>query len=288
MGTDSGNGQLGDRTRAPTKISACVFPALHSPASASQCEKGRTANNLGTPTVDLSPQRSAPTWNVSNGRRISHSEASTVPASVPMSTPKRQIAQLARSARRVGDVFLDSQQQGSLRWVIDDLWEGYKDEAAKDESRAWYLFPTLILPKILAQPSRSFLRSLFAPPTPPSTAQSLLVPPPTSGFFPSYSITFLSPFGTTSNNPNARVSAAMKKAIFNDYADAIKALSEKLGSQKWFLGSEHPTPLDALLFAYLHCLLGSSDVVRAQVTERVNLVAWELRVRRTVKAAFVS
>ncbi|KAF9073693.1 hypothetical protein BDP27DRAFT_1259633 [Rhodocollybia butyracea] len=174
--------------------------------------------------------------------------------------------------------------------ALDDLWEGYKDEAAKDESRAWValLEGHVHAALILAQPPRSFFQSLFDAPTPPSTAQPLLVPPPTSGFFPSYSITFLSPFGTASANPNTRISPAMKKAIFNDYADAIKALSEKLGSQKWFLGSEHPTPLDALLFAYLHCLLGSSDVVRAQVTERVNLVAWELRVRRTVKAAFVS
>ncbi|KAF9070764.1 hypothetical protein BDP27DRAFT_1362238, partial [Rhodocollybia butyracea] len=108
--------------------------------------------------------------------------------------------------------------------------------------------------------------------------QSLLVPPPTSGFFPSYSITFLSPFGTTSNNPNARVSAAMKKAIFNDYADAIKALSEKLGSQKWFLGSEHPTPLDALLFAIPTLLIRVHPTWFARKSRKeLNLVAWEVK-----------
>ncbi|KAF9073690.1 hypothetical protein BDP27DRAFT_1416776 [Rhodocollybia butyracea] len=109
--------------------------------------------------------------------------------------------------------------------ALDDLWDGYKDEAAKDESRAWV---ALLEGNVhAALPPRSFFQSLFDPPSPPSTAQSLLVPPPISGFFPSYSITFLSRFRAASNNPNSRVSPAMRKAIFNNYADAIKALSEK-------------------------------------------------------------
>ncbi|KAF9061898.1 hypothetical protein BDP27DRAFT_1428459 [Rhodocollybia butyracea] len=187
------------------------------------------------------------------------------------------------TANNTGPVLLLSAQ--IVEWV-----DGYKDEAAKDESRAWValLEEHVHAALIVSKPSRSLLQSLFGPPTPPSTAQSLLVPPPTSGFFPLYSITFFSPFGAASNKANIRISPAMKKATFGNYADAVEPLSENLGSQKWLLGSEHNTPLDALLFAYLHCLLQSYDVVRAQVTARVNLVASELRVRRTVKVAFVS
>jgi metaxin len=54
----------------------------------------------------------------------------------------------------------------------------------------------------------------------------------------------------------------------------------------WFLGSSHPTPLDALVFAYLHCILHTSDTIRIEVTRRVNLVAWEWRVRCLVREAF--
>ncbi|KAJ3812433.1 hypothetical protein F5876DRAFT_37396 [Lentinula aff. lateritia] len=160
--------------------------------------------------------------------------------------------------------------------ALDDSWEGYRDEATKDESRAWVslLEGNVHAALILSQPTQSFLESLLAPPAPPSASPSLdsiLVPPPppSTGFFsfiPSYSLTLFT--------------------VFEKYADAIKALSEKLGTDKWFLGSEHPTPLDALIFAYLYCILQSSELVRTEVTRRVNLVAWEWRVRGTVKAAF--
>ena len=43
-----------------------------------------------------------------------------------------------------------------------------------------------------------------------------------------------------------------------------------------------PTPLDALAFAYLHCLLHAHGTIRIEVTRRVNLVAWEMRVRRQI------
>ncbi|KAJ4487720.1 hypothetical protein J3R30DRAFT_3729779 [Lentinula aciculospora] len=178
---------------------------------------------------------------------------------------------------------------------LDDAWEGYKDEAAKDESRAWVslLEGNVHAALILSQPSRSFLESLLAPPSPPSASlESIIVPPPppSTGFLsllPSYSLTLFSPFGSTSNNTNSvRISSAIREAVFEKYADAIKALSERLGTDKWFLGSDYPTPLDALIFAYLHCILQSSETVRTEVTRRVNLVAWELRVAGTVKAAF--
>lgn len=91
------------------------------------------------------------------------------------------------------------------------------------------------------------------------------------------------------------------------YRDAVAALSERLGTDKWFLGSacvrnyfsafsptnsrgisfSEPTPLDALAFAYLHCILHSSDSIRIEVTKRVNLVAWEWRVRGIIRAAFI-
>ena len=49
-----------------------------------------------------------------------------------------------------------------------------------------------------------------------------------------------------------------------------------------------PTALDALVFAYLHCLIHSPDSVRLDVAGRTNLVLWERRVRELVKSAFVS
>ncbi|KAF9073698.1 hypothetical protein BDP27DRAFT_1359963 [Rhodocollybia butyracea] len=148
---------------------------------------------------------------------------------------RRQAAQLARSSRRVGGVFLVSQQHRSripafctADCRVDDPWEGCKDEVTKGKSRTWVAFLEghVYAVLVLSQPPRFFLQSLLPP---PSEAQSLLVPP-------SYSITFFSPFGTLSNSPNTRISPAMKKAISNNYADAIIASSEKLGSQKWFLG----------------------------------------------------
>ncbi|KAJ3773595.1 hypothetical protein FB446DRAFT_787707 [Lentinula raphanica] len=179
--------------------------------------------------------------------------------------------------------------------ALDDPWEGYKDEGAKDESRAWVslLEGNVHAALIISQPSPSFLESLLAPPSPPSASlESILVPPPppSTGFLsllPSYSFTLFSPFGSTSSSPsNVRISSATKKAVFEKYVEAITALSEKLGTDKWFLGSGHPTPLDALVFAYLHCILQSSEVIRKEVTRRVNLVAWEWRVRGMVKAAY--
>ncbi|KAJ4475888.1 hypothetical protein C8R41DRAFT_965301, partial [Lentinula lateritia] len=180
--------------------------------------------------------------------------------------------------------------------ALDDSWEGYRDEATKDERRAWVslLEGNVHAALIPSQPTQSFLESLLAPPAPLPASPSLnsiLVPPPppSTGFFsfiPSYSLTLFSPFGSTLNTTGSvRISPATRNAVFEKYADAIKALSEKLGTDKSFLGSEHPTPLDALIFAYLYCILQSSELVRTEV-RRVNLVAWEWRVRGTVKAAF--
>lgn len=47
----------------------------------------------------------------------------------------------------------------------------------------------------------------------------------------------------------------------------------------WSKTISEPTPLDALAFAYLHCLLHAHNTIRIEVMRRVNLVAWEWRVR---------
>ncbi|PBK78395.1 hypothetical protein ARMSODRAFT_1077960 [Armillaria solidipes] len=155
----------------------------------------------------------------------------------------------------------------------DDGLEGYKDEAARDESRAWVallegcVHAALLVvqptpaPFSLAETKTRPIESILAPPPAPLSGLTSLFPP----------------FG-------ARIP---REAIQSRYREAIGALSERLGTDKWFLSSEAPTPLDALVFAYLHCILHSKDSIRIEVTRRVNLVAWEWRVRGLVRAAFL-
>ncbi|RDB21124.1 hypothetical protein Hypma_011809 [Hypsizygus marmoreus] len=160
----------------------------------------------------------------------------------------------------------------------NDPLEGYKDEAARDESRAWValLEGTVHAALILATPPPSYLASLLSlKPKEPTPLAALLTPPPAplTGF-----TSLFPPSGT-------RVS---QSTVYAQYQDAISALAERLGTDKWFLGSSEPTPLDALAFAYLHTIVGSSNSsLRIQVTRRVNLVAWEWRVRQLVRTAFV-
>ncbi|KAJ6630545.1 hypothetical protein B0H10DRAFT_833641 [Mycena sp. CBHHK59/15] len=155
--------------------------------------------------------------------------------------------------------------------------EGYKDQAALDESRAWVslLEGDVHAALIIAQPIPTYLMSLITFPQPPSRSiESILSPPPPplSGIS-----SILPPYGT-------RIS---RKPIESKYREAISAIAERLGTDKWFLGSAEPTPLDALVFAYLHSILHTANhIIRIEVTRRVNLVAWELRVRGLVSAAF--
>ncbi|KDQ60906.1 hypothetical protein JAAARDRAFT_124489 [Jaapia argillacea MUCL 33604] len=180
--------------------------------------------------------------------------------------------------------------------VEEKLLEGYKDIEAKDESRAWVALLegtvhsallTLTPPPLLS------LLSLAPQRNPPSHSTLITPPPPPFTGFSS----LLPPYGT-------KVSI---EDIETKYIDAIGALSERLAGDRWFLGSQNPTPLDALLFAYLHTILNTpipppsssplsssspkarakSAVLRIQITRRVNLVAWEKRVRALVSAAFV-
>ncbi|KAH0583634.1 hypothetical protein H2248_009250 [Termitomyces sp. 'cryptogamus'] len=146
---------------------------------------------------------------------------------------------------------------------------GYLDPAARDESRAWtaLLERTVHAALLAATPAPSLLsppaplRALLTPPPPPLTGIASLCPPLGARI----------PYDT----------------IHARYCDAIAALSDRLATDKWFLGSPEPTPLDALVFAYLHSIIVSKNsALRTQVTRRVNLVAWEWRVREQVCAAF--
>ncbi|KLO10564.1 hypothetical protein SCHPADRAFT_942775 [Schizopora paradoxa] len=163
----------------------------------------------------------------------------------------------------------------------DDAFEGYKDATSKDESRAWVALLEGIVHTALtiSKPSSPDLKAmLFYTPSKPltstaSTPLSTHLSPPAapisgiSSIFPVY---------------GERVS---QSAVEAQYHDAIVSLSDRLGNDEWFLGSSRPTALDALAFAYLHCLLAGSDPVRVAVARKVNLVNWERRVQAIVQAS---
>ncbi|KAH8106884.1 hypothetical protein BXZ70DRAFT_256405 [Cristinia sonorae] len=155
--------------------------------------------------------------------------------------------------------------------------EGYVDEAAKDESRAWVslLEGNVHAALVLFHPKPVTLLSVIAPFQPVApTIESMLSPPPP-------------PLTGLSSILPAYGSRVDRTIVLERYKEAISSLSERLGTDRWFLGSSVPTALDALLFAYLHCLLHCKDnALRFEVTRRVNLVAWERRVQSDVRAAF--
>ncbi|KAG2077937.1 hypothetical protein BDR04DRAFT_1087613 [Suillus decipiens] len=158
----------------------------------------------------------------------------------------------------------------------NDPFNGYSDETLKNESHAWVslLEGVVHAALTLSEPPQPAHSQLFRTATARArTLAATLSPPPApltglSSVLPSY--------GT-----NITLSS-----IQGQYAEAIASLSERLGTDRWFLGSENPTALDALAFAYLHSLLYSIDGTRIEVTRRVNLIAWERRVRTQVEAAF--
>jgi len=160
-------------------------------------------------------------------------------------------------------------------------FDGYRDEVARDESHAWValLEGKVHAALLLSQPQPSLLSTLLAlsDPSPTPNLTTLLTPPAPSlsgisSLFP--------PYGT-------RISPS---TIDLQFKDAIASLSERLGTDRWFLASESPTALDALSFAYLHTILHTPDPnpIRIEVTRRVNLVAWERRVRAQVAGSFVA
>ncbi|KAF8912040.1 hypothetical protein CPB84DRAFT_1742680 [Gymnopilus junonius] len=159
-----------------------------------------------------------------------------------------------------------------------DPLEGYKDQPSRVESRAWVslLEGVVHAALLISQPQPSYIHALLFPSIKPPVSESLQKvlpqpPAPLTGLS-----SFLPPIGVRINT----------SAILSEYRDAVASLSDRLGTDKWFLGSSEPTPLDALAFAYLHCILHSSDPVRIEVTRRVNLVAWEWRVRSQVREGF--
>jgi len=110
-----------------------------------------------------------------------------------------------------------------------DPLEGYKDMSARDESRAWValLESTVHSGLLVSRPPQSYLSSIISVvPPQPAALQALLTPPPPplTGFS-----SLLPPSGT-------RISHS---TIYSQYSDAISALSERLGTDKWFLGSRY-------------------------------------------------
>ncbi|TDL25041.1 hypothetical protein BD410DRAFT_744906, partial [Rickenella mellea] len=159
-------------------------------------------------------------------------------------------------------------------------FEGYLDAKARDESRAWVallegaVHAALILHNGQPPSESAWTALLWSPiQSAPSSLAALLTPPPPplSGL-----TSLLPPYGERISPSNIQL----------QYQTAIVSLSDRLGTDKWFLGSSGPTALDALIFAYLHTLLNAPGPLRIEVNKRANLVAWELRVRGIVQPAF--
>ncbi|KIY43545.1 hypothetical protein FISHEDRAFT_53005 [Fistulina hepatica ATCC 64428] len=171
----------------------------------------------------------------------------------------------------------------------DDL-EGYINVDARNESRAWVsLLEGVVHATLIAFKAHSTFDVFSSDRSQrPGRQLAAILPAPTPMPYFAYplAIHFALPW---SDSPTKEY----KDNLFTQYVSAITALSDRLGTDRWFLGSEDPTPLDALVFAYLHCILCSStdletEDVRVEVTKRVNLVAWEWRVRGLVRAGFVA
>ena len=127
---------------------------------------------------------------------------------------------------------------------VDEL-DGFNDEEAKLESEAWISLLegtvhaavvrricyasqcSLTPPQILAQPLKSLFSKLTSPPSYNSPIHSLSVifaQPP-------------APFsGLSSILPPSGIQVDIS-SVHAEYRDAVKALSERLGEDKWFLGS---------------------------------------------------
>ncbi|CEL51641.1 hypothetical protein RSOLAG1IB_00176 [Rhizoctonia solani AG-1 IB] len=156
---------------------------------------------------------------------------------------------------------------------VDGL-EGFVDDTTRNESRAWIALLDGVVHSalLLATPPPPLLESLLRPKPPGVTLQSTLTPPPAP----------LVGLSTPLPLPQAP-SRVSSKSLKIEFREAMHALDGRLGSDEWFLGSTEPTGLDALLFAYLHCLLDTNDEIRREVTQRPNLASWHHRVKRLVE-----
>ncbi|KZT39688.1 hypothetical protein SISSUDRAFT_1060892 [Sistotremastrum suecicum HHB10207 ss-3] len=164
---------------------------------------------------------------------------------------------------------------------LDSEWDdGFEDEKTRDEMRAWV--------EVMEGPVKAALAAYAPPPTlaesltswmsPRRAKDDLAVVSPlnklsTAGLSALYS------WNWTSNSPSENT--------LEEFKEAIRALADRLGNDKWLLGSLKPTSLDAVVFAYLHVLLkaGPEDL-RLEVWQYANLVAWEIHVRLLVEKAF--
>ena len=117
-----------------------------------------------------------------------------------------------------------------LRHTPDPL-DGYRDQRAKDESHAWIALLEGVVHAALVRthhplpPSLTPLQSLSQPHQSNSKMDTVLnpPPPPSTGFTSPFP-----PFGV-----NIDLSAVQAR-----YAEAIAALSDRLATDKWFLGSQ--------------------------------------------------
>ena len=130
---------------------------------------------------------------------------------------------------------IPSWADSQLSETPNDL-EGYKDDAARDESRAWVSLLEGHVHAALefSTPQPSYLFSLISHRSQQTTSlQSILTPPPAP----------LTGFTSLFPPSGVRVSYA---TIISSYRDAIAALSDRLGTDKWFLGSKYVYPFHAL------------------------------------------
>lgn len=188
--------------------------------------------------------------------------------------------------------------------------DGFNDEEAKLESEAWISLLegtvhaavvrrtccvsqcVLTTLQILAQPPKPLLSKLTSPSfqTPAHSLSALFAQP-------------LAPFSGLSSILPPSGTQVDVSGVYAEYKNAVVALSDRLGEDRWFLGSRlvclsfafghnltyssKPTALDALVFAYLHSILSSSHQIRLEVTRRANLAAWHYRVLHIIKPCFV-
>ncbi|GAB5588091.1 Metaxin-2 [Umbelopsis nana] len=69
----------------------------------------------------------------------------------------------------------------------------------------------------------------------------------------------------------------IREEIYQAAAEALSALSVKLGSKEHYFGSEHPTYVDAIAFAYFHIILAIPQITDSNISKEEKRHATELR-----------
>ncbi len=197
--------------------------------------------------------------------------------------------------------------------ALEEL-EGYADEATRDESRAWVALLEgnvhAALVRSLDLPAPRVCRlidfGLDPHPTPvdivpqsavalPEQAASVRGCPDTSPC-PAvrHQLAPASLWGTCERRCHRAAVQGSYRVSFRTAGHrqmvpwlVVSPMLSPLGHGRSQLLCSSPTALDALVFAYLHCILHSKDhTLRFEVTRRVNLVAWERRVQTQVRSSF--